>query len=94
MAENIVPLIARSEDSPEYLALDTHKLAQRLSKASELCTKLQALLQNTYGNSGESFRSMADHLQDAYLWQCADLVDEIEGLMSESESMASASMEV
>jgi len=49
-------------------------------------------LQNTYGNSGESFRSMADHLQDAYLWQCADLVDEIEGLMSESESMASASI--
>lgn len=94
MAKNIVALTAREEVPATYRVLNSNELAKKLSKASEICTKLQALLQNTYGNSGESFRSMADHLQDAYMWQCADLADEIEGLVSESESMASASVEV
>ncbi len=91
MAKKIVSLTAREEVPATYRVLDSKALAQNLEKASEICTKLQALLQNTYGNSGESFRSMADHLQDAYMWQCADLADEIEGLLSESESMVAES---
>ncbi len=39
--------------------------------------QLRALLVNTYGNSGDGFRSMADHLQDQYMWTCDSLADEI-----------------
>lgn len=39
--------------------------------------QLRALLVNTYGQSGDGFRSMADHLQDQYMWTCNSLADEI-----------------
>ena len=45
---------------------------------SELAMKLHALLCNTYGNCGESFRSLNGNLQDTYLWACADLAGELE----------------
>ena len=47
---------------------------------SEAAQKLHALLIHTYGNSGEAFRNMNDSLQDAYLWTCADLASQVEGL--------------
>ena len=92
MAKKIVSLTAREEVPATYRVLDSRTLGQKLDKASELCTKLQALLQNTHGGSGESFRAMDPKLQDAYLWQCADLSDEIEALVNESESVVSAAI--
>ena len=51
--------------------------ADALGQAAQ---KLHALLIHTYGNSGEAFRNMNDSLQDAYLWTCADLASQVEGL--------------
>ena len=92
MAKTIVSLTAREEVPATYRVLDSRELVKKLNKASEITQKLQALLCQTYGEGGTSFRNMADHLQDAYMWQCADLADEIEGLVSESESMVSAAI--
>lgn len=92
MAKKIVALTAREEVPATYRVLDSRELVKKLEKASELTQKLQALLCQAYGEGGASFRNMADHLQDAYMWQCADLADEIEGLVSESESMVSAAI--
>lgn len=44
-------------------------------------TKAHALSMMTYGNAGESFRDMADALQDEYLWALGDLLsDAVEAL--------------
>lgn len=43
----------------------------------EKSSQLRALLHHTYGNAGESFRSLNDELQDHYLWACAGMADEI-----------------
>lgn len=39
--------------------------------------QLRALLDNTYGESGDAFRRMNDDRQDEYLWACADMAEEI-----------------
>ena len=45
--------------------------------ASTLAIKLASLLEATYGHSGESFREMADELQDGFMWACADLAHQL-----------------
>lgn len=92
MAKKIVSLTAREEDPATYRVLNSNELAKKLSKASELSQKLQALLLMTYGEAGASFRSMCEHHQENYMWVCADLSDELEALVSETESMVSESM--
>lgn len=49
-----------------------------MNRVSGLSMKLHALLCNTYGGSGESFRSLNDDLQDSYMWACASLAGELE----------------
>lgn len=49
-----------------------------MDQISVLSKKLRALLCNTYGNSGESFRDLNKDLQDTYLWTCADIAGELE----------------
>lgn len=44
--------------------------------------QLVALLTNTYGGGGESFRCMNDRQQDNYLWACAEIAEEIDLLAS------------
>jgi len=46
--------------------------------------KLHALLQCTYGESGDSFRNMLDDMQDNYLWACNDLARKIEKTLEAS----------
>lgn len=92
MAKKIVSLTAREEEQAPYRVLNSNELAKKLSKASELSQKLQALLLMTYGEAGTSFRSMCDLHQENYMWVCADLSDELEALVSETESMVSESM--
>ena len=43
--------------------------------------KLEALLVNAYGESGESFRNLNNDLQDTYIWACSDLAGEIKELV-------------
>lgn len=54
-----------------------------MDQISVLSKKLHALLCNTYGNCGESFRSLNDDLQDVYMWACADLAGELEKAATE-----------
>lgn len=48
-----------------------------IDRAQQLAVKLEALLCNTYGCSGDAFRGMNDTLQDNYLWACGDLAGEL-----------------
>jgi hypothetical protein len=48
-----------------------------LNRAAVLSQQIEAMIQVTYGEGGESFRSMADHLQDMYMWAVADLMAEL-----------------
>ena len=54
-----------------------------IDQISVLTKKLHALLCNTYGNSGVSFRGLNEDLQDVYMWACADLAGELEKAVTE-----------
>ncbi|KRC11518.1 hypothetical protein ASE11_19110 [Hydrogenophaga sp. Root209] len=58
--------------------------------------QLSALLANTYGESGESFRNMSDEAQDAYMWACADMSNAILTSLDElsTRSLARKGVEV
>lgn len=38
--------------------------------------QVKALVRNTFGESGESFRSLNDETQDNYQWACHQLIEE------------------
>jgi hypothetical protein len=56
-----------------------------LDRVTELATNLRAMLTITRGEFGESFRSKAPPVQDAFLNACAALVDEIIAEVAEYE---------
>jgi len=62
-----------------------------IDKAYSHILKLQALLANTYGESGPTFRNMHDDLQDNYLWACTDLAEKIKADLDASFSVECAS---
>ena len=66
-----------SETLPSRSAPELDDIDALMARVS----KLQAMLAMTYGQAGESFRSMNRTLQDNYLWACADLAHESEGLL-------------
>ena len=43
---------------------------------SDRLVKANALIANTYGESGDAFRNLNDDLQDTYLWTISDLLRE------------------
>jgi len=47
----------------------------------EALLKAKALSYMTYGNAGESFRSMGDEVQDEFLWALSDLLVEAVGAL-------------
>lgn len=49
---------------------------ETLDQLTAKTDKLAALLSLTYGTAGESFRNMADGVQDSVLWACAELADD------------------
>jgi hypothetical protein len=51
---------------------------EALERAHVLATQLGAQINVTYGNGGETFREMADHLQDSYMWAVAERIDELQ----------------
>lgn len=51
--------------------------------ADILVAKLHAMLMMTYGEAGDSFRSMNDELQDNYMWACAGMVTDLKEVISE-----------
>lgn len=55
--------------------------------------QLSALLANTYGGAGESFREMNDQLQDAYMWACADMANAIAASLDELSTRRMAKRE-
>lgn len=68
--ETVTPrMMAMSQDS-------THKL-------QVLTMKLTAMLNHTFGNSGDSFRELDEGIQDSYMWACAEMMEEIHELASE-----------
>ena len=54
-------------------------------------THLRAMLQQTYGGSGESFRNYNNHIQDNYMWACATLADECQVLLAGLSELRRAS---
>lgn len=50
---------------------------EALDRAIELSMKLNAMLMTTYAENGDSFRSLNDSLQDAFMWACSDMADEL-----------------
>lgn len=65
------------------MAESTVRQIDLLDRATELSSKLKALLAMTYGAAGESFRGMSDELQDEYLWACAGMADELKSAVYE-----------
>lgn len=61
-----------------------------IDAAYENILKLNALLANTYGDSGPTFRNMHDDLQDNYLWACTDLAKKIKDDLDASFSVECA----
>lgn len=57
----------------------------RKDRASALAAQLEALLHNTHGEAGESFRHGSGELQDNYLWACFDLASEMRKLVDNLE---------
>lgn len=57
------------------VSLDEQREA--LNRADEVATHIGALLTQTFGDAGESFRNMSDEIQDAYLWAVHDRVMEL-----------------
>lgn len=58
-------------------------ISDQFDNANTLAAKLHALLMMTYGEAGESFRSMNDKLQDDYLWACAGMATELQTAVAE-----------
>jgi hypothetical protein len=56
---------------------------EMLDKLTCAALKLDALLNCTYGQNGESFRDNNDEIQDTYLWVCSDLAQEIKTLVDQ-----------
>ena len=55
-----------------------------LERAHVLVSHLDALITCTYGNSGEGFREMADHLQDSYMWSVAERIQELQACIEKA----------
>ncbi len=51
----------------------TAAMVDAIDQAYAHISKLEALLQNTYSESGPAFRNLRDDIQDSYLWTCSDL---------------------
>lgn len=69
---------------PTTPATKTEAMVDAIDKAYSHVSKLEALLQNAYGESGPTFRNLNDDLQDAYLWACADLAASLKAALEAS----------
>jgi len=49
--------------------------------ATRRAAQLVALLQNTIGNSSESFHGLNDQIKDNYLWCCVDLARHLKDIV-------------
>lgn len=67
-------------------------LEEASTRAHILAAKLNALLAFTYGESGDSFRNMSDHLQDEYMWSCSDMAAELKALVAKIDTAVSATL--
>ena len=65
------------------------KFAETADSTYSVALRLHALLAMTYGCQGDSFRAMNDDLQDRFLWQCAEMANEV---MAGLEAMATGEM--
>jgi hypothetical protein len=62
----------------------TAAMVDAIDEAFTHISKLEALLQNTYSESGPSFRNLRDDIQDSYLWACADLAAAVKTALESS----------
>ena len=58
-------------------ATKTTAMVDAIDAAHTHALKLQAMLQHSYGSSGEAFREMRNDVQDNYMWLCSDLANSI-----------------
>lgn len=65
--------------TPRVLAMSQ----DRAEKLQVLTMKLTAMLNHTFGNSGEAFRDMDEGRQDSYMWACAEMMEEVHELALE-----------
>ena len=61
----------------EQKATDT---LDRIDLLNQKLAQLDAMLVMAYGEGGEVFRNMNDHLQDNYLWACSSLAADCKDL--------------
>lgn len=52
----------------------------RIDTLHKKLAQLDAMLNMTYGNAGDTFRGMSESLQDNYLWACSNLAGECNAL--------------
>jgi hypothetical protein len=76
MANTIKPTGNNAIATPanRVTCIDPDTVSEQLDYLTAKLTQLSALLEHTYGESGEAFRSMNDGPQENYLWLCADMV--------------------
>lgn len=75
---------------PTVPATKTAAMVDAVDAAHTHALKLQAMLQHSYGSSGEAFREMRDDVQDNYMWLCADLANSIIAALETSFTNAGA----
>ena len=54
-----------------------------LNRAQALASQLSALLEATTGEAGEGFRVLSDHVQNDFMWACADIATQLKKALEE-----------
>jgi hypothetical protein len=64
--------------------------ARRIDISEQISVRLDqlvALLSMTYGEQGEAFRNMPDHVQDNFMWNCLSMAEEVCELVQVEQGM-------
>lgn len=72
-----------SEVAPVYAIAPTATAGDVRTLLETKTAHLEALLMMTYGEGGESFRTLREDLQDNYMWACCDMATEIRALFQQ-----------
>lgn len=91
---NLPPFNFPSEVCPVYAIAPSADADDVRSLLEAKMAHLEALLMMTYGEGGESFRSMRDDLQDNYMWSCCDMATEIRELFQQLAARRAAQFEM
>lgn len=66
-----------TNDSKNEQPKPTREEMDRIDRVHRLAVQIEALLQCTYGEAGESFRNLNDDTQDRFLWAAGGMAHDL-----------------